>query len=195
MEAFPLQWPHDWPRSRSRSESRYKVGYNQALEDLLRELEMLGGSDIVVSTNVPLRRDGLPFADHARRRIDDPGVAVYFKRKRQQQVIACDTWERVHENIRAIGLTVAGLRAVQRAGASQLLNRAFTGFKMLTAGDPIRVPVKREWWEILGCNSNVTDAELKKAWRAVAAKAHPDKGGSDEAMAIVNGAYAEASGR
>ena len=105
-EAYPLQWPEGWPRTKIPGESRYKVGYTQAVEELFRELRLLKASKIVLSSNVPLRQDGLPYADYARRRIDDPGVAVYFVRGGDQQMIACDSWDRVSDNIRAVGLTV-----------------------------------------------------------------------------------------
>ncbi len=190
IDAFPLQWPDGWPHTRIREEARYKVGYEQSLQELLHELELLDAVDVIVSTNVPLRNDGLPYADFARRRIDDPGVAVYFKRKGDQQVIACDTWERVHHNIRAIGLTVGGLRAVQRAGASELLNRAFTGFKALpaiggTSGGPA-------WWDVLGCEESTHIDGVKRCYRNLAAENHPDQGGDPGAMATINRAWEQA---
>ena len=189
-EAFPLEWPHGWPRTRRRTEPKYKVGYQQAMDEMLRELKLLGASVIVVSTNVPVRQDGLPYADYVRRRIDDPGVAVYFKRKGEPQVIACDAWERVQHNIRAIGLTVAGLRAVQRAGASELLNRAFTGFKALPAN--ASPSSTRTWREVLGVSSGATIDYAKKRYRKLAAENHPDKAGADVAMVALNLAWEQA---
>ncbi len=45
-------------------------------------------------------------------------------------------------------------------------------------------------YEILGCDPSATDAEIKAAYREAAQKAHPDrKGGSAEAMSLVNQAY------
>jgi hypothetical protein len=44
---------------------------------LLNEIKLLGGRLPVISTNVRLRRDGLPYAnDHVP---DDKGAAVYFQ--------------------------------------------------------------------------------------------------------------------
>ncbi len=48
----------------------------RARDDLVAELRRFGAKDVVLSTSVPLRLDGLPLA--AARQPDDPGVAVYF---------------------------------------------------------------------------------------------------------------------
>jgi cytochrome c5 len=46
-------------------------------------------------------------------------------------VIACDSYSTVRANMRAVGATVEALRAIQRHGATSLLERAFTGFAAL----------------------------------------------------------------
>lgn len=189
IEAFPLQWPVTWPRTNdeSRSEARYKVGYSVSISALGAGLRLMGATDIVISSNVPVRKDGLPYADFARRRIDDPGVAVYFQREGMPQVIACDVWDRVHHNIRAIGLTVEGLRAIQRAGASELLKRAFTGFKALP---PVGGTV--QWRDVLGCGQVSTYAEVKALYRKLASEQHPDAGGDVDHMSKINEAWERA---
>jgi hypothetical protein len=49
----------------------------QARDVLLNELRLASGKDVVVSSNVPLRSDGLPYAQSGR--LEDPGIAAYFK--------------------------------------------------------------------------------------------------------------------
>lgn len=44
-------------------------------------------------------------------------------------------------------------------------------------------------YEILGVGRDATPDQIKKAYRAKASQSHPDKGGSDQAMAEINRAY------
>lgn len=96
MNAYPLQWPEAFPRTRSRSVSRFGVNtFGRARDHLLDELKRMGASGTILSTNVPLRQDGLPYADFERRHISDPGAAIYFKWKGGQRVLACDRWTQI----------------------------------------------------------------------------------------------------
>ena len=47
----------------------------RARDDVLHEIKLMKGSDPIISTNVALRRDGLPSGNQ--KRVDDCGVAVY----------------------------------------------------------------------------------------------------------------------
>jgi DnaJ-class molecular chaperone len=46
-------------------------------------------------------------------------------------------------------------------------------------------------YEILGINSSATEVEIKKAYRDLARKAHPDKGGTEERFKQINEAYTQ----
>ena len=46
-------------------------------------------------------------------------------------------------------------------------------------------------WEILGISEDATLKQIKKAFRILAFKTHPDHGGTSEAFRRVNGAYEE----
>src|SRR5262245_3692109 len=130
-DAFPLQWPDGWKRTHphQRRRAKYKLDPNAATEHLMHELHLLGAfrSSIVVSTNRPVRRDGLPYSNG--REPEDPGVAVYWSTATfKDRSIACDKWDRLHDNIHACGLAVSAMRAIDRSGASQILERIFTAF-------------------------------------------------------------------
>lgn len=198
-EAYPLYWPEGWPRAKRRQQAKYQTLFGRARDHLLHELRLMGATSVVLSSNVPLRRDGLPYADFARARIDDPGVAVYFVRGSlkggQQQVIACDKWDNVTDNMRAVGLTIEALRGIARAGATELLDRAFTGFKALPpAGGTTVGETGAPWWQVLGVSESAPVEAVKAAYRALAAKHHPDAGGDHGAMAAINRAYEQAQG-
>lgn len=196
-DAFPLRWPEGWPRTplAQRARSPYKVTPERATGDLVRSLKLLGASSgsIVISTNIPVRRDGLPYANV--REPEDAGVAVWWiTRAHGERVLACDRWRKVHENIRAIGLAVDGLRAIDRAGASQILHRAYSAFAALPAA-PDRVP-EQPWWTVLGFNEKVLEVlsipVIEARHRELSRTAHPDRGGSHEAMTELNRALAQA---
>lgn len=185
--AFPLQWPDGWPRARGRRGAPYRVNLSRARDDLINDLRLMGAKSVVVSTNAPPRTDNTPMAGAPNAPQGDPGVAVYFLRKGEQQVIACDRWDRLTDNLRACGLTIAALRMIERSGASELLNRAFTGFKALPAATSIESP---EWWCVLGVEAHTPTREVKTAYRILATEYHPDRNGGDAgAMARINGAW------
>lgn len=63
-EAFPLYWPEGRPRTSYRNQSRFdqqgKFAYVR--DQLLNELKLLRAKNVIISTNIALRRDGLPLA-------------------------------------------------------------------------------------------------------------------------------------
>jgi hypothetical protein len=195
-DSYPLKWPDGWPRTSYRKSSNYKISIDKAVDDLMRELTLLGAlkGSIVLSSNVPPRNAlGTPRNDG--HQVADPGVSVWWTTKAHgERVIACDRWASVRENVRAVGLAVEALRAIERAGATQILERAFSAFGALPAASA--APVVRPWWAVLGfseaaigsLSSAVTDAR----WRELAKKAHPDQGGTQEAMAELNAAAEQA---
>jgi hypothetical protein len=194
--SYPLQWPAGWPREPLRTSAPYKVSIMEAVDRLQASLRLLGAQagSVVISTNVPPRNAiGTPRNDGTE--VADPGVAVYWTTRRHgERVMACDRWNSVRSNVRAIGLAVDGLRAIDRAGASQILERAYSAFGALPPASS--VPPVRPWWEVLGLPkealSFATLVMIEAQYRELAAKAHPDRGGSDVAMAELNRARDEA---
>lgn len=184
-EAFPLHWPEGWPRTKSSERSRFGVTMAVARDGLFHQIFMMGGRYPVLSTNVALRRDGLPYANQPEPA--DSGAAVYFERKGKQMVFACDRWDRVKDNVRAIEKTIEAMRGIERWGASDMLERAFSAFEALPPPDK----TQRTWREVLGFPPDAKpDCEgLHIAFRQKAKKAHPDAGGSADAMFELNKAY------
>lgn len=185
LEAYPLTWPAGQGRTppAQRSWHHFKVSLGRARDELLHELELLGGREVVLSSNIPVRKDGLPYADA--REPQDPGVAVYFNRKQKPFVIACDSYNRVLGNLRAIGHTVEALRTIQRHGATSLLEQAFTGFTAL----PPHIVAEASWWDVLGVLASASIDEIKGARDRLALRNHPDTGGTHDAMARINRAF------
>lgn len=184
-DAYPLVWPDGWPRTKyPQRNTRYKVTDGHARGDLIDELTRLNARDFVLSSNIPVRLDGLPYANH--RQPDDPGVAVYWiDRKSRPWTIACDAWDRVSHNMRAIYYAVAGIRQIERSGASQLLERAYTGFRAL----PAEAGMGAGWWrQVLAFQEHepLTREKVEAKYRALAAERHPDRGGTQDEMVLLN---------
>ena len=173
-DAYPLTWPQGWPRSKSPRRSQFSGTFAKMRDELMREIKLLGGTYAVLSTNVALRRDGLPYANLAEP--SDRGVAVYFLRNGKQMVFACDKWDRVKDNVRAIQKTIEAIRGVERWGASEMMERAFQAFEALPA------PKSGHWADVLGVSRSATRDDVEAAYRKKAKTAHPDTGGSVEAM-------------
>lgn len=188
---YPLTWPFGWKRTRSPGPSQFKTEPGRATSGLTQELLRLGASKVIISSNAQYRNDGMPYARQAT--IQDPGVAVYFNRKGKDMVFACDTYWNLHDNIHAIAKTIEALRAIERWGASDMLDRAFTGFTALPA--PIVAGMKRDWQVVLGLQELLLpDADdVRKAYQRLASQYHTDKPGADhDKMAELNAARDEA---
>lgn len=186
---FPLSWPAGWPRSSRRTRAAFgktdRQGFKEAatvadgIRRLQTELDRLGASQPILSTNVELRLDGLPRSD--RGQPADPGVAVYFKLKGQDVALACDRWDRVADNLIALAKHIEAIRGMDRWGVGRI-EQAFRGYEAL--------PAPEQWWQVLGFGSSsmITRADVEAAYRRLALQAHPDRGGTDAAMARLNAA-------
>lgn len=202
--AFPLAWPAGWPRTEQHRRAAapfytvtfgemraggYKPRYKRdksmsdATEEVLSELRQLGATRIVISTNVELRQDGLPFAN--RRPPDDAGVAVYFRIKDRPVVLAADKWKRVEDNLYAVAMHISALRGQQRWGVGSV-EKAFAGYAALAAPGQSGAPT---WWHMLNVAHDCTFEQARAAYREKARASHPDTGGSQEAMTTLNTAW------
>jgi len=189
-EAYPLSWPEGRPRTAShrRENARFRTTFTSARDDVVHQVEMLVGrynrreANVVVSTNIALRRDGLPLA--SQRAPDDPGVAVYFHYKKRQMCFACDRWRRIEDNMQAVAKTIEALRGVARWGTGDMMEAAFTGFTALPAPGAA-------WRSVLGFPEAgmITPDALTLRWRELRSKHHPDRGGDQEKFSEIKAAY------
>lgn len=188
FEAYPLSWPFSKPRTpkHKRTRSRFDQTPGRARDKLLEELKRLGAKEQVISTNVALKRDGMPYANQ-QQAMDDPGVAVYFKLNGTPTVLACDRWNTVAENMYAIVLHIDSIRGQDRWGVGSIA-QAFAGYAALPPATPMG-PAPKEWWEVLGVKAHTPTNEVITAYREKARECHPDLKGSHDAMTAVNAAY------
>ena len=187
-EAYPLQWPMTRARwSGGRVGDTFRMSASAMTGHLHDELDRLGAEDIVISSNKK------PYSRSEAEYLDDPGVAVYFKRKGQSVAMACDKYQRISANLHGIGLALEAIRTIERHGTGDMVDAAFTGFKALP--DTIITPApdreKRPWWVVLGTTRDADAPTVKKAYRTAQATAHPDAGGSSYDFQEVQHAFEE----
>lgn len=194
--AFPLSWPASWKRtpSHQRAHARFHqhtkgsdpaysyrrrdpLTVGTAVERLVGELRRLGASHPVISSNLRVRGDGLPYAQQARQ-LDDPGVAVYFLLAKKPRVLACDRWYSVAENIAAVAGHIEAVRRQERYGVGTI-EQAFAGYVSLP-------PTALDWAIVLGIQPSASRDEINAAHRKLMQTHHPDVGGRHEDMAKIN---------
>lgn len=195
---FPLNWPEGWkrtaPSQRVRAHfnkqgpqrfndqgqriytGKVQLSVNDGVQRILGALRQFGvnDGDAIISTNVPVRLDGLPYSQ--RTEPADPGVAIYWKRNKIEQAMAIDRYDRVADNIAAVAATLEAMRAIERHGGAEILNRTFTGFAAL----PERAGGRgwRDVFEVSPQDHLNADA-IRTRFNALAHKVHPDKPGGD----------------
>jgi hypothetical protein len=191
-EAYPLHWPVDYKRTPAyrRKRSQFKNTIGGARDGLKEEVRRLGATDLIISSNIPLKNNGDLRADFGRFRIDDPGVAIYFRWNKKDISMVCDQYLNVWENIVALQKAIEAIRGLERWGVSEFLDRAFTGFQAL----PESTQFEKNIWDVLGLNVKPENVEtVKTAYKTKAFILHPDKPtGSTEAFVELQNAYERA---
>lgn len=201
MTKYPLAWPAGWPRTgvSLRARARFhgterkfangganswlqkrEVTIAEGTSRVLNELRGFGvrEGDAIISTDLVLRLDGLPRSDQ--RAPADPGVAVYWTRpgdKGGMKCMAIDMYDRVADNLAAVAATLNAMRAIERHGGAQILDRAFQGFTAL----PAPGQVQGGWRSVLGFKPDAMPklAEVERTYRTMRGATHPDKPGGD----------------
>ena len=156
---------------------------NEVRTALADELRLLGAKREVLSTNIQLRLDGAPYSDRAQPL--DPGAAVYFELKGKPVSLACDKWNRVEDNIWAIVKHIESIRGQERWGVGSV-EQAFRGYMALPAPGQ-----SGDWWKTLGVPVNASLSQVRDAYRTLALKHHPDRGGDVEMFRRVQQAWEE----
>jgi len=195
ITSSPLQWPHGWKRSVqyvsskfSRKVSSYRrrdISIGEATQFLLDELRKMGIPDfnVIISSNLRLRMDGLPYSNQVNP--NDVGIAVWWRDGKSRKVIALDKYDRIADNLYAVGKTIEAMRGIDRWGSGEILERTFEGFEALPNPD------KTTWRDVLGYQGNSL-SDCQKIYRVKIKESHPDNGGDVSAAAAINVAWDEA---
>lgn len=210
IPAYPLQWPVGWKRTPAATRDRARFGVTrtvhpsgdyswkqknqitvaEAVTRVREELQRMGinDDDLVISTNLALRLDGLPRSGQAEPA--DPGAAVYWTGKHSHadapRCMAIDRYNRIADNLAAIAATLNAMRAIERHGGAEILNRAFTGFAALAHHG-------EDWWDVLEVRRDASRDAIEASYRRKRSEHHPDKGGDPEQFQRVQRAYEAAT--
>ena len=191
-ERYPLCWPLGYKRTNYRKIPIFKtVPLGTAVAMVVLEIKRLSGvSSVLISSNVPLRLDGMPRADFAHHSKSDPGVAVYFKYEGADTVLCCDKFLKVEDNLKAIAVTVEDMRRIERNGVSDFIKRSFTGFKELPQATN---GTARSWLDVFGFSEAPRHfSYVEYHYKQLAKALHPDKGGELAEFQELNEAFDQA---
>jgi len=173
-----LCWPEGKPRSKSRACSRFKKKTEaQAAARLARQLRSAGVKNYVISATAGS---------------EDPAIACWFEApgpERMLRVLASDAFPTRWENTHAMAETLEQMRRVERWRVIDV-QQAMEALAPPLAIAPPRV--REEWWQVLGVRRNGTLEEAEAAWRQLAKRAHPDRGGDEQSMSALNAAISAA---
>jgi hypothetical protein len=152
-----------------------RSGWEASLDKIGEEVEHLKGSDVVIGVVVTESQISMSGAlkSGGRTAFGHRGAEVSFDTpKRGRLVFHTDAYDDVTQNLRAIGLGLEALRAVDRHGITTSAEQ-YAGFQMLTSGV---TPVERGR-ELVTAAGGLT-AALKRH--------HPDAGGDAADFAAVD---------
>lgn len=118
---------------RPQQSSRFRAPWSDTLALVRYELYRLGAREGFIElglTDADIRGDGWP---RASARTSHPGVVLSFESRHGHLRYGTDTFPHWQENLRAIGLGLEALRAVDRYGIGKR-GEQYVGWKQLTAG-------------------------------------------------------------
>ena len=206
----PIQWDGTrTPVDARRSRWTFKASWSDTIRMLESELLHLAAKRVVIEADFrdqDLRVDGMPRSNA--RQPEFPGVRIAFDSKYGPLVYATDAHAFWQHNVRAIALSLAALRSVDRYGVTKRAEQ-YTGWRAIGAG-PTAMPAgkmtRQDAAEFIASHQPsgdkpmvaglilAGDTRLPVWYRFAARKLHPDGGGSttdfqrlQQAMTVLNG--------
>ena len=174
-------WP--WPQTKNPRPALFKVAWDQTIRELEIELDHIGADGAIIELackDTDLRitgtlKDGV--------RLAHQGVVLSCTSKHGPMRYPCDTFTEWRKNVRAIGLSLTALRAVDRYGVTTR-GEQYRGFTALPAPPPAGSMTPNDAAKFLCEHSDEPFARViqggswaRSAYLKTAAKLHPDKGG------------------
>ena len=174
-----------WPEkpTKHRKDSPFYATYNQTLAELEDELRRLRATKILVQsfyTSSQLLNDGWPRSGESPRQ---PGVVLSFQTPNGPLSFPCDRYSHFQANLRAIGLSLVALRAIDRYGVTRRAEQ-YQGWKQIAPPSDRPFGSKEDaavflesqaYGSRLETQKLILDANCRaKAYKTAAARVHPD---------------------
>lgn len=172
-----LNWPH-WcertPPEEREDCSKFNTSLDRTRSDLADQMDLLDVDqwriDMVNSR-------------------DEPGIVVRWQKDGKTRVVPVDAYTTKTANLREAYMWIKEMRLSDNRPVS-VAGGTFAA-AALPSGDEDPVVGKTPPHEVLGVSRDASDAEVKAAYREKVKVAHPDRGGSDEALKRVERAKEE----
>lgn len=182
------------PPARNRKRSSFSASFDKTLDLLDRELNHLKARNVVLQIDAErheFRLDGMLRAGAKPR---GPAVAISFDSRFGHLTYPCDTYDDWVSNLRAIGLALEALRAVDRYGVSGK-GQQYTGWNKLPPPPEPTVFHFSNRHDALTFLRTLVDVPhaadpLEPYIRAAEKKTHPDLGGDARKFKLVQAARA-----
>jgi hypothetical protein len=187
-------------RTEERREGQFKAPYFKTLNLLEYELNKLDASHVIIQIEDPLaikgiRNDGsfIKSAAGDRYTPGKPGVIVSFESPKGNISMPCDRYEYWEDNLRAIGLALEALRAVDRYGVTRG-NEQYRGWAKLEAPGAKNGKMDRDAAVRFLASLHKSPPEnlarlsadqLRDICRTARIENHPDRGGSHETFVAI----------
>lgn len=156
--------------------------WNETYKALVEMFSNWPGANLLgVEPNVPMQRVNGTYFSTA-----EAAVTLRYKKGEREVTLTYDKQSNPRSNLRALYLCLDDMRMIERRGLDEVVRSAY-----LQLNAPKK---KRDPWEVLGLRPGASREDVEAMFRVRARTAHPDHGGSDEAMAELNAARAEALG-
>lgn len=152
-----------------------KKTWRETHDALSREFERWGIVSWSAVPNVQPHRVNAPAHNRS-----EAAVTVRWSKGDSEIVLMLDTQPSPKDNLRALYLCVEAMRLIEARGVSDLVRSAYL---QLDAPQAARDP-----YELLGVRPDAPLEVVEASYRALAKAAHPDAGGSGDAMAELNAA-------
>jgi hypothetical protein len=151
---------------------QFRATWEQTLKLVKCEAEMLDATTLVIQVDADpndIRLDGML---RARARVGFPGIKVSLDSRHGPLTYATDAYETWQANVRAVGLSMQALRAVDRYGVSTK-GEQYRGWTAIDSGADAK---RRAAQDLIASYGGLRDALFET---------HPDHGGTAEAFRAV----------